>query len=1228
MTDTSKISELALARRAIRSARERTEERIGSGNLDRFGNEKPLVAPTPTAGAYTSLHASERGADREKSTEQVEREVVGDSIVIKGKIKAMKLAERNVGQHKQALKLSPTLTVPTARNRRATNKNGATSFHFKYEAISKARPDQLSVNGKSKNNAGRDHSKYLERSAVVARHHETLDSSRADGKDREISPSSHASSGGRYIEREEALAHHENGVPVIYSNISQDADERHRFWELVEKHATIPNPDILSITTGQALDFWEAVRNDPHCPANLSLAIAEAEPSKRFQVVTTDNEPIRKIMSAHGWVPPSPTEPGETRAQKQARLKLDADNAKGGICIDGRGGRIQTRIIGELPHEVTPEQRIRIVREFAAEFKEKNLPYVAVMHAPDHANNEKNWHFHLAYYERPCSVFTGVESDYIKPPKEDANWHNDAQREAKIEALRSGKLNQFIGRLDFTVPMIRKDKGRHTVITYPFAQRTDRGCSGLGYPLKLRKRLAQLINDELKIAGAARRVDPRRFAEMGISKQPEEHLGSRSAQMETLGIATPRGVENEHRQWTHSLSIIEEKSKADTRNTANEARRWRQRLESQELNPHYHSEVSKMITQWAVTKLEADELTAVANELKEHIERAQSRPLKVEETCQRHLDAIQDGRASKRQRSNKTNYEARLVEARDHLSGLTVIMASEIVYEKRVRGQAKQQTQEAEKLLAALDKRMKVEMAAMKSLTPLAQRYDNIRAVTARGLAMPHINDDLDDDFSARTVTGNLNVSLGPSSDAKSGGTQNFPTGNIGSLPPIVKKPATDLPIRLTARPTAGSRQHVKSVESGVVQMQSANQVVGQTHQPAETPRPSTPTTDHVDKVRMETLAQAEVMRKIDVIANNALCVIPKTHSDKSFFGISEPDMKAIGLIEDDLKAALIQKRLSAIKQRQENDIKRLVGFVRGSPGRTTISPDTPLYSNKPIIGLAQNAPRNLLDLSKKYAKHKDAQAQMCVALKAALPGLEKTNASGALVQRQAPSKPKQPTNESAIELKNVDQAALSPKVNSADGGEVVRVKKQTISLGDEPRFEDEKPFAVLPEGEASMPLPDETVLSQHAKQKPVASTAKQQEAEWSLPAVQPLSAEERHELLLPRKFGDMGGTEIVRNAANGDPNIDRAAKPTTSPKNVHPKIDAWIKAADEQDRGARQEAALELKNDRKALKIALVELDGKTQSRIRKDWEAELARHKARTIAEQQRVDEQPKQR
>ena len=240
----------------------------------------------------------------------------------------------------------------------------------------------------------------------------------------------------------------------------------------------------------------------------------------------TPHEPIRfaissgKAMRAYldrqpGWVKP-------TNASKAAGAKPFA------AFHDGRKGRIQYRVVGELPDELGIEGRFAIVRDFAAMFEQRKMPFVAVMHAPDHHNDEKNWHFHLIYYNRPCRRVSAADIAGLD------------RLGFRTDALKPGMW-------DFTV--VTPKRGRTNGKATPLKQNKVAEVTGDAWIKTLRHELAAITNRHLARAGVERRLDPRRYIEMGIVADPQEHLGTRQAAAETRGETTKTGSANELRQW-------------------------------------------------------------------------------------------------------------------------------------------------------------------------------------------------------------------------------------------------------------------------------------------------------------------------------------------------------------------------------------------------------------------------------------------------------------------------------------------------------------------------------------------------------------------------------------------------------------------------------------------------------------------------------------------------------
>ena len=171
-------------------------------------------------------------------------------------------------------------------------------------------------------------------------------------------------------------------------------------------------------------------------------------------------------------------------------------------------GRIQSRIVAELPyeHEVGPEGRRRILERFGEEFDDLGLPWMGVVHRPDAHSDRRNYHLHLIYHDRSA----------VELPDDDLL----------------------------------------------FVQKKCSDCRDRGFIPRLRKRYAALVNDEFERAGLDRRWDPRRYDQMGIAKEPGEHLGVKAAALERRGIATQVGSRNVAREFAYRMRFAEQDAAA------------------------------------------------------------------------------------------------------------------------------------------------------------------------------------------------------------------------------------------------------------------------------------------------------------------------------------------------------------------------------------------------------------------------------------------------------------------------------------------------------------------------------------------------------------------------------------------------------------------------------------------------------------------------------------------
>ena len=712
MDDIFKDAGIDNARNALSSLNRKADRLFRDGPEDFFGVKPASISKRPArAEPDQDVAASARRniAGGPQIAGSVNLQLPSDDSHItgrvgglfKGKVKAPTEYPERHRTKKEAILRPTSLHIPLSRSKRPMNAEGATSFHFAHEPISKTHEEKTSVRGtKTRSGSASDHVLYIERegAVAVADNHSRDDAAKhlnastgqdvADanqlGMSLQIRPddifaaSVHEHGNAKqndfastYIEREDALAHTEAGTAVLFTNISEIARERHEFWKLVEKKAPEPSPDKMTVTIGHHEFFWKNVAGDEDCPTALSEALAKANPKKEFTVTTADNRPIRKIMFRHGWRPPEKRPVEETKQQQAERKEREEMSSRGAKFIDGRGGRTQFRIVGELPYDVPQAARVRILEGFSAEFRKRGLPFIAVMHAPDHTNDDRNWHFHLVYHDRPAKRFTGRSEDHQWELSEKPFNQELARHQRMTEALseeHKEAMSTHIGKWDFTVPYTYRQKCGHKKTAFPFAQNKNRDANRKNFVPRLRQVLTDLTNSELQHAGVKRRLDPRRYSEMGIHKKTEDHLGTTSSQLENLGIPTVDGISNEQKQWAFLQEQIDGQIDAGSRSIDLQMGDWNSSLVNSRMNAQDAALTRERMARWKHAKRIALEHRRVEAFIREQLERMESRAQKVESVTTKHIAAIAAQKASKRQIRHLGKYQQKRDEARQYLA--------------------------------------------------------------------------------------------------------------------------------------------------------------------------------------------------------------------------------------------------------------------------------------------------------------------------------------------------------------------------------------------------------------------------------------------------------------------------------------------------------------------------------------------------------------------------------
>ena len=378
---------------------------------------------------------------------------------------------------------------------RPLSRDGAVTCHFSQTSVSKTSPILARIRAAK---AGRcyqgsravAHEAYIERPGAAERLGPAR-SRRVTGRD---GPAQQA-----YLERDGAVEANPDDALALasFGTIGDTPAERAKFWTLVEESERSARGDRIRIAPGRDPDWW-----------GRALFALDAAP-----------EAARDILRAAGPQRSAPltlTLPTEDAfALWRWAIGLGADAPV--TIAPGRGGRIQTRIIAELPHEIDAWQRLAIVEAFTGKLEAKGFPYWAVVHAPDARNDARNVHAHIVYYDRPARRMP-------HPDTGAPSW-------------------------DFAITCERRRANRTRVLTRPYRQPKDRASHDRTWIAELRTHWGACCNAVLAEAGIGKRYDLRAYATIGIALAPGVHIPARQYNKERKGALTEAGADLARRQW-------------------------------------------------------------------------------------------------------------------------------------------------------------------------------------------------------------------------------------------------------------------------------------------------------------------------------------------------------------------------------------------------------------------------------------------------------------------------------------------------------------------------------------------------------------------------------------------------------------------------------------------------------------------------------------------------------
>ncbi len=157
-----------------------------------------------------------------------------------------------------------------------------------------------------------------------------------------------------------------------------------------------------------------------------------------------------------------------------------------------KGGRTQSRLVLELPHEATARDRHEIVRRFTDEFRRKGIPFWASIHMPTKENDARNHHAHVVFTDRPMRRMPHPETGATV-------W-------------------------DFTVAETYKSSSRNKMTRFPYRQNRDPEMRDRGYVKLSRARFSDVVNEVMAASGNAVRYDPRSYKDMGLDVAPMRNV--------------------------------------------------------------------------------------------------------------------------------------------------------------------------------------------------------------------------------------------------------------------------------------------------------------------------------------------------------------------------------------------------------------------------------------------------------------------------------------------------------------------------------------------------------------------------------------------------------------------------------------------------------------------------------------------------------------------------------
>lgn len=519
---------------------------------------------------------------------------------------------------------SPNFAVPGAFHQRFVSADGKVTFNFTFEPVSKTSDGGCQIKtseGTRRLEAGaaKDHDAYIDRPGAV----EVTIS--PDGFDRyAVRPSA-----------TEAI----DGERAVFSNISPDPLERQAYWQAVHDHERTPSVDRLTLVPENASrGAWQALAAAPDVPEavrDIAAVFATARGKRKTRTIPLDDLAI-DCVAARKLAKTLATILGNGKKKPAVRVSA------------GRGGRTQYRLTAEFPDGLDAAGRRTVTQAICDRLDSAGIMYVAAIHAPDHHNDRRNHHLHLACHDRPA--------------------------------------RKIGDRWDFTIAV--EVEGQHRRVRYPNAQKKvaewsrdpdggnhrDYGSTSVA---EMRTFFADRCNEELDRLGVTRKFHPGTLRSLGCERDGQKPLGTRAAPLEAVGVPTSKGIDNAELLWSALLreawTAAEGRAKARTALRRRLAEAERRFTEGAVVDQAHVAAIRDLTARLDVADAVLRQHDAECAEYDVTLAMARARPDKTITVCRRILKGIGEGQADSAEQRANAAIAARADAAEAFIAGIAAI---------------------------------------------------------------------------------------------------------------------------------------------------------------------------------------------------------------------------------------------------------------------------------------------------------------------------------------------------------------------------------------------------------------------------------------------------------------------------------------------------------------------------------------------------------------------------